>query len=45
MAEIKHPNYYVKLNFQFNDSLNFYCLDKVELKVDKQYIENIFKRK
>ncbi len=43
-TKIKTENYKVELNFQFNEEIHLYCLDRIQIIVDKKFINNIFKK-
>ena len=41
---VSDDNYYVEFNFNFNKEENYYALIGTELKVNKKFVENIFKK-
>ena len=41
---VNADNYYIEFNFNINKEENYYALVKTELKVNKKYIESIFKK-
>ena len=41
---VNDDNYFVKFDFNINQNENYYALIRTELKVNKKYIENIFKK-
>lgn len=43
-AIVDDDKYYVKFYFNINEKENYFALIKTELKVNKKYIENIFKK-
>lgn len=43
MAQIKTENYEIFVYFKYSDEYAIYCLDKLLLRVEKKFIQKIFK--
>ena len=41
---VNDDTYFIKFDFNINQNENYYALIRTELKVNKKYIENIFKK-